>query len=171
VKLEAMRFRGVKWRHNPRELIFSCGKYVSETGFPNGLSHLESPGRKNLRIKGVGELYGDDCIEQFERLFRLFKSGGSGVLSIAGLSPVYAVFESLKVVGKPVNDVLVYEFGFAEVMEEKAGVKPVEYAAGEGETLWDASYKFGIAVETLLRLNPSVKRADISQEGRVIRLC
>ena len=118
MKLANMRFKGVSWHHNPRELSFTCDKYISEKGSPGGGSYIQSTGRKNLRIKGKGELFGEDCLEQFQRLFELFREGGSGILSIAKLSPVYAVFESLKITAAPKPDLLEYEFVFREVMEK-----------------------------------------------------
>lgn len=171
MKLANMRFKGVSWYHNPRELSFTCDKYISEKGSPGGGSYIQSTGRKNLRIKGKGELFGEDCLEQFQRLFELFREGGSGILSIAKLSPVYAVFESLKITAAPKPDLLEYEFVFREVMEKKHADKPVVYALADGECLWDVSYKFKVAIETLLELNPEFRRPDEVIAGKAVRLC
>ena len=171
LNLNAMRYKGVQWRHNPREISFVCDKFVTETGTPNGTAAIQSTGRKNLRVKGKGELYGADCMEQFEQLFALFREGGVGILSVAKLSPLYAVFESLTVTGKPKPDVLTYEFTFREVMEKKRADKAVRYVAGENERLWDVSYRFNVPVETLLSLNTWVKRPDLPLNGRAVVLC
>ena len=101
---------------------------------------------------------------------RLFREGGSGVLTIAGMPSVYAEFESLKLVGKPRPDVLTYSFAFRELMEERDD-KRREIIAAENENLWDISYRFGIGIDTLVRLNPQVKRPDILTAGEVVRLC
>ena len=93
------------------------------------------------------------------------------MLAIPKITPVYAVFESLKINGEPKPDVLEYSFVFREVMEEKQQDKTEAYTAEEGECLWDISYKFKVPIDTLVKLNPSVKRPDTSLEGRVIRLC
>ena len=171
MSLSTMRFKGEQWRHNPREITFESDKFLSEYGSPGGCSYIQSTCRKNMRIKGSGELYGADCLEQFARLYRLFKEGGSGVLSIEGIGSLYAVFESLSVTGKPKPDILEYSFVFREVMEKKRRTLPAEHTAQNGENLWDISYRFGIPVETLLQLNPSVKRPDIIEDGQVIALC
>ena len=171
MKLVPMRFRGVQWHHNPKEIVFSCDKSVKELNSPNGTSYIQNMGRKNMVISGTGELYGNDCLEQFDRLLSLFRQGGQGVLAIPKITPVYAVFESLKIKGEPKPDVLEYSFVFREVMEEKQQDKTQTYTAGEGKCLWDISYKFGVPIDTLVRLNPSVKRPDTSLEGKVIRLC
>ena len=171
MSLSVMRFKGVQWRHNPREITFDSGKFLSEYGSPEDCSYIQSTCRKNMRIRGLGELYGTDCTEQFARLYRLFKEGGSGVLSIEGIGSIYAVFESLSVTGKPKPDILEYSFVFREMMEKKHRSLPAEHTAENGENLWDISYRFGIPVETLLHLNPAVKRPDILEEGQVIALC
>lgn len=169
MKLEPMKFKGVQWSHNPRELCFENAKAVTDKASPLGGS-TQIAGRKGMKIKGKGELYGQDCLEQFQKLLRLFRSGGGGVLAIARLTPVFAVFEELKVIGKPSPDVLEYEFVFRELMD-KGTEKPVEYSAVGGETLWDVSYRFGIAIETLLALNKNIKRPDIDLNGGMIKLC
>lgn len=171
MKLVPMRFKGVQWHHNPKEIVFECDKSVKELNSPNGTSYIQNMGRKNMIISGTGELYGNDCLEQFDRLLSLFRQGGQGVLAIPKITPIYAVFESLKIKGEPKPDVLEYSFVFREVMEKKQQDKAQTYTAGEGECLWDISYKFDVPIDTLVRLNSDVKRPDISLEGRVIRLC
>lgn len=171
MKLVPMRFKGVEWRHNPREISFSCEEGVSELSAPFGLSYIQDTGRKNMVIKGEGELLGEDCGEQFKRLFALFKEGGSGVLAVPKLCAVYAVFDSLKIVGYPKPDVLKYSFVFREVMEKTETVKPLEYIGKPGECLWDAAYATGNSIDSLVALNTWVKRPDESIEERSVRLC
>lgn len=171
MNLASMRFKGVKWRHNPRELSFVCDRYISESGMPSGGSLVQTTGRKGLRVKGKGTLFGDDCMEQFERLYSLFTEGGCGILSIARLSPIYAAFESLKITGKPKPDMLDYEFVFREYQDKTSSPKPVTAKPWEGECLWDISYRFGVPVETLLELNPSVMRPDLPLGTEAVILC
>ena len=165
-----MKFKGYKWHHNPRELVFEDEKKVSELTAPFDKSVVQNAGRRNMRISGEGELYGEDCLDQFLRLLELFREGGSGVLSIAGIPSVYAVFESLKLVGRPRPDILTYRFVFRELMEERDD-KLREVTAAPNENLWDISYRFGIDIDTLVRLNPQVRRPDELTAGEVVRLC
>lgn len=170
MKLVPMRFKGVEWRHNPREISFECDKTVKELKSPRGASYIQNLGRKNMVIKGVGELCGEDCLEQFGELLSLFKQGGQGVLAIPKITPVYAVFESLKIKGEPKPDVLLYSFVFREVMAEKQTEPPAICTADEGECLWDVSYRYGVDIDSLVKLNPWVKRPDAKLDGRVIKL-
>ena len=77
MNLVPMRFKGVEWHHNPREISFSCEQNVSELLSPFGISYIQNTGRKSTVIRGEGELYGEDCAEQFSRLLSLLKSGGT----------------------------------------------------------------------------------------------
>lgn len=171
MKLVPMRFKGVEWHHNPQEITFSCENDVRELISPYNKAYIQNTGRKNMLISGEGELYGDDCTQQFERLFALFKSGGSGVLAIPKLCTVHAVFESLKIKGYPRPDVLKYSFVFREVMEKTADASFSAYTAAEGETLWDVSYMFGVSIDRLVKCNPDVRRPDDDLGGREVALC
>ena len=171
MKLVPMRFKGVEWHHNPREISFECEKTVNELQAPFGKSYIQNTGRKNMLIKGEGELYGADCTEQFARLLSLFQSGGSGVLASPKLGTVYAVFEQLRLKGYPKPDVLTYSFVFREVMEERVEYAPDFVVAAQGETLWDISYRFGVEIDRLVKLNPGVRRPDEDLNGREVALC
>ena len=170
MKLVPMRFKGFSWHHNPREITFECGRKVNEHKSPFGKAYIQDTGRNNMIVKGVGELYGTDCMEQFNSLLQLFKSGGQGVLAIPKLTPIYAIFESIKILGEPKPDVLTYSFVFREVMERKTDAKPLSYIA-ENETLWDISHKFDISIDELVALIIHIKRPDIVLDGSVIKLC
>ncbi len=170
MKLIPMRFSGFEWHHNPREISFECDKKVNEFIVPKNTAEVQDSGRKNMIVRGVGELYGEDCLDQFASLLALFKKGGTGVLSIENFEPIFAVFESVKLIGAPRENILTYSFVFREVMEEKERRKTALYTAQNGENLWDISYKFGVVIDELVRLNPQIKRPDVVPDGEVIRL-
>jgi prophage DNA circulation protein len=155
MKLVPMRFKGVEWHHNPREISFECEKDINELRSPFGKAYIQNTGRKNMKITGTGELFGDDCLRQFDRLLALFKQGGDGILAILQITPIYAVFESIKIVGQPKPDVLVYSFVFREVMENKQSDSKCFCITKEGENLWDISYAYGIGIDSLVSLNPN----------------
>ncbi len=169
--LVPMRFKGVEWHHNPKEISFECDKQVNEMKAPYGNSYIQDMGRKNMIIKGKGELYGEDCLKQFERLLELFKEGEEGVLALPQLQPIYAVFESIKIIGEPKPDLLTYSFVFREVMERKKPDKKTTHIVTSGQTLWDISYLYSISIDKLVRLNTFVKRPDELAVGSVVRLC
>lgn len=171
MNLVPMRFKGVEWHHNPREIAFSCEKKVNRLHAPFDKEYIQETGKKNMIIKGEGELYGADCGEQFRALLKLFKSGGSGVLSIPALGTLHAVFEGLSVKGIPKPDVLRYSFVFRELSEAEKRDITEAYNAAEGETLWDVSYRFGIVIDRLIALNPWVKRPDNDLSGKEVALC
>ena len=170
MKLIPMRFKGVTWRHNPRELTFESEKQINELHAPFAGCTVQDTGRRGMCVKGEGELFGADCVEQFKELLGLFREGGAGVLTIPNFPSFYAEFESIRLIGKPRNDVLTYGFAFRELMEER-GDRRRGVIAAANENLWDISYKYGVDIDTLVRLNPQVKRPDILAEGEVVRLC
>ncbi len=171
MKLVPMRFKGFEWHHNPAQISFECDKQINELKSPNGEAYIQNMGRKNMKISGSGQLFGEDCLEQFDRLFKIFRQGGSGVLAIDGIEPVYAVFESIKILGQPKPDILEYSFVFREIMESKSKNTLSVHIAKEGENLWDISYVYGASVDRLVELNPNVKRPDVLEEGTEVALC
>lgn len=171
MKLVPMKFKGVSWRHNPREIKFECKKSVNELKAPFEKSYIQDMGRKNMLISGTGELYGSDCMQQFNELLELFKEGGSGVLSIPHMPGIFAVFESIKICGEPKPDILEYSFVFREIMEKKSCVPPTMHIVKSGETLWDIAYCYDIPIDLLVKLNPNVKRPDEIYEGAEVVLC
>lgn len=171
MKLVPMRFKGFEWHHNPAEISFECNKQVNELKSPNGKAYIQNMERRNMLVKGRGQLFGEDCLEQFDRLFRLFRQGGAGVLAIDKMEPIFAVFESLKISAEPKPDVLEYEFVFREIMNKKQGNKQSVYVIKNGETLWDVSYITGIKIDTLVMLNPEIKRPDEVCGGFEVNLC
>ena len=46
MNLVPMRFKGVEWHHNPREISFSCEQNVSELLSPFGISYIQNTGRR-----------------------------------------------------------------------------------------------------------------------------
>lgn len=170
--LVPMRFKNYEWRYNPEKISFECEKNIHELNSPESTAYVQNLGRKNRLIKGSGQLCGEDCHEQFARLWDLFKEGGAGVLALPYIKPIYAEFESLAVLGEPVPDMLTYSFVFREAMEYEKDFVVSEYITSQGDTLWNISYESKTAIEKLLSLNPWVKQADEAlKKGKVIKLC
>ena len=99
-----LRFKDYTFRHNPRKIVV---RYLKETaqsrcyGFGASLQEL---GSGLTIVEGEGELFGSDALEQ----------QGSGILSGAGIEPMYAVFDSLQMVGKGGDNTISYTFRFIQ---------------------------------------------------------
>ncbi|MGN1050821.1 MAG: DNA circularization N-terminal domain-containing protein [Acutalibacteraceae bacterium] len=168
--LSPMRFRGFTWLHNPKEITVSCENVTKEIKISNGQSILQDFGRKNRVISGIGEIYGQDCFFQYNKLWELYSENVTGVLSIPETGSMYADFCSLKCIGKG-KDFVTYSFVFKEQMREPSSKAVTRYKATSGENLWDVSYKFSVSVERLLEINKSIARPDEDLEGREVKLC
>lgn len=65
-------------------------------------------------VEGEGELFGSDALEQFLLLKKMTEQQGSGILSGAGIEPMYAIFDSLQMVGKGGDNTISYTFRFVQ---------------------------------------------------------
>ena len=167
-----MRFMGYTWHHNPKELEVVCAKTVVKFGVPYFKEMVQSFYDKLITVKGVGELYGEDCIEQYKRLETIFKKGGTGILCLPSLPPMYACFESLKMLADEKPSILSYEFTFTQV-KSRNPVEPLTktVVATEGKTLWDIAYENGVQLETLIELNPQIMFINELDALEEIRIC
>ena len=169
--LSLMSFGDFHWLHNPLELKIE-NRIISHTRiYPDKGEKLYSNGKTCRVITGKGELLGSDCGEKFHRLYEVFSKGESRVLSLPLFGPVYAKFIALEVLGDTTPDILTYSFEFVEddsfshdEIRESCEVKT-------GETLFDIAYREGVELNTLVRLNPQIKRPDELSKGERVRLC
>ena len=69
-----MKYKDYIWHHNPKELHVSTLKNLKETIIPFNGSVFQNFGREKRIVKGTGEFFGEDCIEQFDELFKLIVS-------------------------------------------------------------------------------------------------
>lgn len=170
--LAPMRFKGYTWHHNPKNIEVSNVKSSKEIKEPYAGSVLQSFGRKSRVIKGTGELYGSDCLQQYEILWQLYVEGGSGLLSVPEFMPFYAEFSSLSFEAQPQPDVLLYSFTFTECMQNEMPKyeESVYTVKSDGENLWDIANSFGKTVESLVVLNTQLKYPDNLKKGEVVKL-
>lgn len=170
--LATMRFKGYTWHHNPKYLEINDEKTTNEMKIPYSAAVLQSLGRKSRTVKGVAELYGSDCLKQYDELYKIYLMGGGGMLSLPELSPFYAELVSLKMKAQTTPDVIEYSFVFKERMQD--GIKQTKemfYTVKEnGENLWDIAYDFDTTVDELVRLNTQLKYPDELKKGERIRL-
>ncbi len=169
--LSLMSFGDYHWLHNPLELKIENRKLSHSRLFPSKGQKLYLNGNECRVIKGKGELVGVDCIERFRELYRVFEKGEKRVLSIPLFGPVYARFTALEILGDTTPDLLTYSFEFTE--ENSFSSKEVKESceALEGDTLFDIAYREGLSVDTLVSLNPQIKRPDELSNGEQVKLC
>lgn len=172
MKLCPMRFAGYTWHHNPKSLKVSNGKKVVVLSVPYGDDELLSFGEKPLTISGVGELYGEDCLEQYDKLRRVYEMGKSDVLCLPNLLPMYAYFDRLTLEAQPGPNVLTYSFSFTQV-QKKPSVCNCEQSVrvSKGQTLWDISHLYKVDIDALIALNPQIMFLNDLTQGEVVRLC
>ena len=172
MKLCAMRFCGHTWHHNPKSLEISNGKKVVKLQIPYADDITQSFGEMPSLIKGVGELYGKDCLYQYEQLRKIYEKGEYGILCLPKLPPMYACFESLSIVATSKKDVLTYSFTFSKLRKEKSqDFKEDFVTAKSGQTLFDIANLCDKNVDELVSLNPQIMFINDLKEGERVRLC
>ena len=168
-----IKYKDYVFKSNPRELKVSSIKDLKEIKLPFSGSVFQNFGREKRVVTGIGEFFGEDCIEQFNELFDIFKNKNSGFLSIPNMPPFLAEFKSLEMSIQTKPNVIEYSFKFFEDMsstfDEDYFAENV-HIVEEGEDLWDISYKYNIAIEKLLDLNKFIKNPNCLSLGEVVNL-
>ncbi len=167
-----MRFMGYTWHHNPKKLEIVCGKDVVKFSVPYFRQMVQSFSHKLITVRGIGELYGEDCMEQYKKLNDIFDKGEPGILCLPSIAPMYACFDKLSVVADDKPSVLTYEFSFTQT-KGRDPLLPMKktITVTEDTTLWDIAYENNVEVESLVELNPHIMFINSIQEGEVVRIC
>lgn len=172
MKLIPMKYKDYIWPHNPRELRMTSLKDLKEMNTPFNGSVFQNFGREKRVVRGVGEFFGEDCVEQFNELFEIFKMKGSGFLALPDVSPFLAEFKSLEMSVQTKPNVIEYSFEFwedmSDIAENGSNLKD-SHVIQEGETLWDIAYKYDLSVDALLKLN-DIKNPNELSPGEVVIL-
>lgn len=168
-----MRFDGFTFGHNPSKLRIEDADSVSAILPPVAPPDSRLMGRKPRVIRGEGELYGADCIEQYAGLYALYMQARKGILSLPHMTPMTAYLKELSLTASPKENILGIAFTFIEARGESApvSVEPYYTVRENGESLWDIAYAFGSDMDTLVRLNPKIRFIDELNEGEKVRLC
>ena len=168
--LSTMRFAGYSWRHNPLSMNLLHELFVTSTVTPAQGEQIDNVSKRISHVYGKGELVGEDCIEQYRALEKLFAKGQKGVLTLPGMPSFKAYFTKLEVEGQPTPDVLEYSFEFTKA-QDSVDLTQYHRICKEGETLFDIAYDFSTTVDELVRLNPHIKRPDAVKAGERVRIC
>ena len=167
-----MRFDGMSLHHNPHKLHIENEHRIRSLCTPSADADSLYLNRQPCVISGEGELYGADCLAQYQALFRRYQSKKRSKLALPHLSPLYAYLRELRLIAEPEEDVLTYRFVFVEAQSPRLHVPSAEYyISEEGETLWNIGYQNGVAIDVLVRLNPQIPHIDALKAGERVRLC
>lgn len=171
--LAKIRYKGYSWVHNPKTLKVTKEQILRENQIPFGKSDIQDLGGKSRVISGTGQLCGEDCLIQYQQLLELQSLEGSGILSLPDTKPFYAFFKSIELDCDPTPEVVTYNFVFIEdVSRSRVSTEPTYYTVlSNYENLWDISYKYGVDMNTLVSLNPQIKRIDELMKGEKVRIC
>lgn len=171
MKLALMRYKGFTFWCNPTSLEIVRDKGMITYKKPQlGVEKAELCPECRV-IRGKGELSGGDCITQYERLCRLQAEAGAGVLSLPVAEPLRAYFRKLTAEADVTPDRIVFSFEFVEAESFSSEALPELHLVSEGETLFDIAFDYGVSVDSLISLNPSVRRPDELKAGEEIVLC
>ena len=172
MNLNVMKFKNYIWPYNPANIEISVQRSIKEVVIPFRGNKFQDYGREKRVITGSGQFFGENCIDQFDELFFLFKQGGNGYLALPGMAPFLAIFKRLELIAST-TEVLNYSFEFWEDLaqtESSSVLYEDYYTVLEGDTLWDISVRFNIPVETLLALNTNIKNPNQLRVGERLRL-
>lgn len=172
MQLAVMRFGGLSLPHNPKTLKIAKSKKISCVNLLSGESRVSGVCDDISKISGTGELYGSDCFLQYERLLRLHFQNKSEVLAIPDVGAVKAVLSDITLLAEPKNNVISIGFEFQTVNDEGLAVKISENkycTAKKNESLWDISYRCGVAIEKLVELNPQIRNIMALSDGEEVR--
>lgn len=173
MNLNAMKYKNYVWTYNPSTINVSVVRDLKEISIPFKGSIIQDFGREKRVVSGQGQFFGEDCFNQYDALFEVFKQGGSGYLSLPGMDSFLAVFRELEVTGDVMPNVINYSFEFWEDVSSEtneAYSQEEYYTVLEGDTLWSISMKYNVAVETLLQLNANIKNPNQLNAGERVKL-
>ena len=173
MKLCPMRFASYTWHHNPVALTIKGEKDIVNIKIPYSDDVMKNFGEKLVTISGKAQLYGKDCLKQYEKLKEIYEEKGEcGVLCIPHLRPIYACFDTLKLEADTKADVLDYSFSFTQCKaSQKPYIKKKSVVAFKNQNMWDISKEHGVLIDSLIEKNPNVMFINDSLEGEIIRLC
>lgn len=173
MKNAPMRFDGLSLHHNPHKLVIENESRLRELPTMRRISRTEYTRQRPCVISGEGELYGTGCLEQYIVLEQLYRSQKRGKLSLPHMRPIYAYLKELRLLSEPQENILRYRFVFVGAQSPRLRVPGTSYyyTVSQGESLWDISYRFGVGIDDLVRLNPQIPHIDSLDEEERVRLC
>lgn len=111
-----LRYKGYEFSCNPHTLSIQQTRNIAEFNSPLTPTIVQDLGTKARTIIGDGQLFGEDVINQFEKLHTTFCEKGAGTLYVPGFKPIQAIFCTFEITAKPTPNLLQYSFKFLEVI-------------------------------------------------------
>lgn len=173
MNLNIMRYKNYVWPHNPSNIEVSVTRDLREINIPFKGSLIQDYGQEKRIVSGSGQFFGEDCIDQFESLFTIFKQNGSGYLVLPGITPFLAIFSELHLIGNTMPNIINYEFEFWEDLSSNivsVDLNEGYHTVAEGDTLWSIALKYSLSVEELLNLNVNIKNPNKLVVGEKVKL-
>lgn len=155
-----MCFCGYIWNNNPSNVKIEHTRLFNDDIIPYSKSVLQDVAIKRRIISGNGEFFGENCFEQFNKLYEIFEKGQSGILYIPNIININAKLYSLEVTKTNIKDVIEYKFIFWEDYCIN-NLSNNSFVTAQNECLWDIANKLNINIDNLIALNPSIKRPDL----------
>lgn len=198
MELAPMKYKSFTWPHNPRTYTIEYKRVMGNHKVPFGRYHLQDLGLTRRVMKGEGEFVGEDAYDQFKALATVFYSGGPGVLVHPVWQTANAYFVELSLAQEPRKDYVKYTFTFWEsfdgydatarevtaataAVESGGGTAPasaanssgggeVWYTVVKGDSLWRIAQRYGVAVTSVIALNPQIKNPNLIYPGQKVRV-
>ena len=168
MRLMGMRFRDFTWQDNPVSLRVTNARNVLETKIPYGESKTEELGRQRRKVTGEGYFSGETCMDSWNGLQAVFSQQGPGILQLPGVTPFWALMDSLELIGAQGKDLVRYAFSFTEWDAQSEYLGSGTHIAKAGESLWDYGNRWGVPVETLVKANPHIQDICNLKEGEKV---
>lgn len=167
-----MKFGDYTFMHNPKTLVVKNKLRGNGAFVPYHGTYFNPVALDNTTVTGEGLITGSDCFKKLLLLIDSLNSEKSRLLSISPFPSFKAILTGLEYTLTPKENSIEIKFEFTSSSSAQSGdtTVPSSYTAEADDTLWDIAYKYNIPVETLLSLNPIVKRPDILESGWVIKL-
>jgi hypothetical protein len=172
VRMYAMSYKSYVWPFNPENVEIAYTRNIKNLTLPLYGSVLQDLGCDKRVVTGSGSFTGEECTAEFNRLAAVFRTEGSGILRLPGISPFTAAFSSLKMVGEAQPDFVSYSFEFIEdentVFAERE-IHEETYLCKGGESLWSVANLYHTTADRLKALNPMIQWPnDLKQGQRVV---
>ena len=186
--LSPMRFKGFVWPHNPRVYTIAFERKLAVHKIPFGLHYLQSLGQTRRVLRGEGEFVGQRAYDTFKQLANVFYEETPGMLVHPVWMTTNAWFAALELRQAPRRDYVAYSFEFWEALSNgntteltsvtaaSGGTQTGGNTQGEwhtvvrGDTLWGLSRRYGVALNSIIALNPQIRNPNLIYPGQRVRI-